>query len=111
MTTPMAEARRCSRTGPVSGCGGGPAGRAPGPTPGVDLWWSGKHSHHGGNVQVITAPDGWPLWTSPVRPGREHDTTALRTHAEILPALTVERRCPGRDRDTGASVWLTRIRS
>lgn len=60
----------------------------PGPTPGVDLWWSGKHEHHGGNVQVITAPDGWPLWTSPVRPGREHDTTALRAHSEILPALT-----------------------
>jgi DDE superfamily endonuclease len=62
--------------------------RIPGPTPGVDLWWSGKHDNHGGNVQVITAPDGWPLWTSPVRPGREHDTTALRTH-DILPLLTV----------------------
>lgn len=61
--------------------------RMPGPTPGVDLWWSGKHANHGGNIQVITAPDGWPLWTSPVRPGREHDTTALRTHPEILPAL------------------------
>jgi DDE superfamily endonuclease len=61
--------------------------RIPGPTPGVDLWWSGKHANHGGNVQVITAPDGWPLWTSEVRPGREHDTTALRTHPEILPAL------------------------
>ncbi len=36
----------------------------PGPTPGVDLWWSGKHHNHGGNIQVITAPDGWPLWTS-----------------------------------------------
>jgi hypothetical protein len=47
--------------------------RPPEPTPGVDLWWSGKHDQHGGNVQVITAPDGWPLWTSPVRPGREHD--------------------------------------
>ena len=35
----------------------------------------------------ITAPDGWPLWTSPVRPGREHDTTAVRTHTEILPLL------------------------
>jgi hypothetical protein len=32
-------------------------------------------------------PDGWPIWTSDVRPGREHDTTAVRTHAEILPAL------------------------
>lgn len=59
----------------------------PGPTPGVDLWWSGKHHHHGGNIQVISAPDGWPLWTSPVRPGREHDTTCLRAHAEIMPAL------------------------
>src|SRR5436190_15124946 len=57
----------------------------PGPTPGVDLWWSGKHHNHGGNVQVISAPDGWPIWTSQVRPGREHDTTAVRTHSEILP--------------------------
>jgi hypothetical protein len=53
----------------------------------VDLWWSGKHHNHGGNVQVLTVPDGWPIWTSEVRPGREHDTTAARTHAEILPAL------------------------
>jgi hypothetical protein len=63
--------------------------RIPGPTAGVDLWWSGKHANHGGNVQVVTAPDGWPLWTSEVRPGREHDTTALRTHTAILPALVV----------------------
>jgi hypothetical protein len=61
--------------------------RTPGPTRGVDLWWSGKHANHGGNIQVITAPDGWPLWTSDVRPGREHDTTALREHPDILPAL------------------------
>jgi hypothetical protein len=68
--------------------------RAPGPTARadraearVDLWWSGKHAAHGGNVQVIAAPDGWPIWTSGVRPGREHDTTALRAHAEALPLL------------------------
>jgi hypothetical protein len=61
--------------------------RTPGPTPGVDLWWSGKHDNHGGNVQVITVPDGWPIWTSDVRPGREHDTTAVRAHTEILPTL------------------------
>jgi hypothetical protein len=61
--------------------------RTPGPTPSVDLWWSGKHDNHGGNIQVITAPDGWPLWTSQVRPGREHDTTALREHTEMLPLL------------------------
>jgi len=63
--------------------------RTPGPTPGVDLWWSGKHDNHGGNIQVVTAPDGWPLWTSPVRPGREHDTTALREHTDMLPLLAV----------------------
>jgi hypothetical protein len=32
-------------------------------------------------------PDGWPIWTSDIRPSREHDTTAARTHPEILPAL------------------------
>jgi hypothetical protein len=63
--------------------------RTPGPTAGVDLWWSAKCDNHGGNIQVITAPDGWPLWTSPVRPGREHDTTALRQHVEVLPLLAV----------------------
>lgn len=61
--------------------------RTPGPTKAVDLWWSGKRKNHGGNVQVVAAPDGWPLWTSDVRPGREHDTTAVRAHTEILPAL------------------------
>jgi hypothetical protein len=29
----------------------------PGPTCRVDLWWSGKHEHHGGNIQVVSAPD------------------------------------------------------
>jgi DDE superfamily endonuclease len=28
-------------------------------------------------------PDGWPLWVSPVRPGREHDITCARTHGLI----------------------------
>lgn len=59
----------------------------PGPTAGVDLWWSKKHKNHGGNIQVLCAPDGWPLWTSPVRPGREHDTTCLRTHPGLLETL------------------------
>lgn len=60
----------------------------PGPTAGVDLWWSGKHKHHGGNIQVVSAPDGWPLWTSGVRPGREHDMTAARTDPDLLQAIT-----------------------
>ncbi|MFJ8795999.1 transposase family protein [Streptomyces sp. NPDC102462] len=59
---------------------------APGPN-GADLWWSGKHKHHGGNVQVISTPDGWPFWVSPVRPGREHDTTCARHHG-LIDALT-----------------------
>ncbi|CAM5230286.1 hypothetical protein SALBM311S_07128 [Streptomyces alboniger] len=37
----------------------------------------------GGNVQVVSAPDGWPIWVSPVRPGREHDTTCARTHGLV----------------------------
>src|SRR3954470_12853987 len=65
----------------------GPTARADRSGRRVDLWWSGKHAAHGGNLQVIAAPDGWPIWTSDVRPGREHDTTALRTHAEALPLL------------------------
>ena len=56
----------------------------PGPTRGVDRWWSGKHRHHRGNIQVVSAPDGWPLWTSDVRPGREHDTTAARADPDLL---------------------------
>jgi hypothetical protein len=71
---------RCSAPGPTA--------RADRSDRRVDLWWSGKHAAHGGNVQVIAAPDGWPLWTSGVRPGREHDTTALRSHPEALPLLT-----------------------
>src|SRR3954468_14373904 len=66
----------------------GPTARADRSDRRVDLWWSGKHAAHGGNAQVVTVPDGWPIWTSPVRPGREHDTTALRAHADVLPLLT-----------------------
>jgi hypothetical protein len=60
----------------------------PGPTSGVDLWWSGKHQRHGGNIQVVSAPDGWPLWTSDVRPGREHDMSAARADPDLLARIT-----------------------
>lgn len=56
----------------------------PGDT-GADLWYSGKHKRHGGNVQVITDPTGYPVWVSPAEPGSTHDITAAREHA--LPAL------------------------
>jgi hypothetical protein len=65
----------------------GPTARADRSDRRVDLWWSGKHAAHSGNVQVVTVPDGWPIWTSDVRPGREHDTTALRAHTQALPLL------------------------
>jgi hypothetical protein len=47
----------------------------------IDLCYSGKAHAHGGNIQAVTAPGGFPLWVSEV----EHDITAARAHA--LPAL------------------------
>lgn len=52
---------------------------------GHDIWYSGKHHRHGGNIQVLTDPSGYPIWTSPVSPGSTHDLTAAREH--VLPAL------------------------
>lgn len=54
---------------------------------GADLWWSGKHKRHGGNIQVLSYPDGFPGWVSDVRPGREHDSTCAKAATELLPAL------------------------
>jgi hypothetical protein len=51
----------------------------------IDLWYSGKARAHGGNIQAVTAPDGFPLWISDAEPGSVHDITAARIHA--LPAL------------------------
>ena len=51
----------------------------------IDLWYSGKARCHGGNVQAVTAPGGFPLWVSEAEPGSVHDLTAARLHA--LPAL------------------------
>ena len=52
---------------------------------GHDLWYSGKHRQHGGNIQVVSDPTGFPVWTSPVEPGSTHDLTAARAH--VLPFL------------------------
>jgi hypothetical protein len=51
----------------------------------IDLWYSGKAHTHGGNIQAVLAPDGFPLWVSDAGPGSVHDLTAARAHA--LPAL------------------------
>ena len=42
---------------------------------------------HGGNIQVLSHPGGWPLWTFGVRPGCEHDTTCAKAEADLLSAL------------------------
>ena len=51
----------------------------------IDLWYSGKAHCHGGNIQAVMAPDGFPLWVSGAEPGSVHDITAARAHA--FPAL------------------------
>jgi DDE superfamily endonuclease len=51
----------------------------------IDLWYSGKAHAHGGNIQAVIVPSGFPLWVSAVEPGSVHDLTAARTH--VLPAL------------------------
>lgn len=51
----------------------------------IDLWYSGKAHEHGANIQVLTAPDGFPLWVCDVEPGSVHDLTAAREH--VLDAL------------------------
>jgi hypothetical protein len=70
----------------------------PGPIEGVDLWRPGKHHAHGGNVQVITVPDGWPIWTSQVRPGRGSPDSKRRVtrlpHATLRLATSANRREP-----------------
>ena len=52
---------------------------------GAESWYSGKHHRHGGNIQVLCDPTGYPVWVSPVSPGSTHDITAARVFA--LPAL------------------------
>jgi DDE superfamily endonuclease len=41
-------------------------------------YYSGKNRMHGMNIQVISAPDGTPLWTSGSLPGSVHDLRAAR---------------------------------
>jgi hypothetical protein len=51
----------------------------------IDLRYSGKAHVHGGSIQAVLAPDGFPLWVSEAEPGSVHDLTAARARA--LPAL------------------------
>jgi hypothetical protein len=36
---------------------------------------------------VLSDPAGWPLWTSDVRTGREHDTTCARAATGLIAGL------------------------
>jgi hypothetical protein len=47
----------------------------------IDLWCSGKAHTHGGNIQAVLAPGGFPLRFSPAEPGSVHDITAAHAHA------------------------------
>jgi len=51
----------------------------------IDRWYSGTAHEHGGNIQALPAPNGFPLWVSDVEPGSTHDLTAAREH--VLGAL------------------------
>lgn len=50
-------------------------------------YYSGKHQHHGVNVQVIDDAVGRLVWASPAMPGSVRDLTAARTHG-IINALS-----------------------
>jgi hypothetical protein len=58
------------------------------PESGHDLWYSGKHRAHGGNVQVVCDPAGFPVAVSDVQPGSMHDLAAARATG-FLAALQV----------------------
>jgi hypothetical protein len=46
------------------------------PDTGHDLWFSGKHKAHGGNVQIVSDPEGYPVAVAEVQPGSTHDLAA-----------------------------------
>jgi hypothetical protein len=46
----------------------------------IDVWYSGKHRAFGVNIQMITRPDGLPIWTSDGSPGHRHDRACAREH-------------------------------
>ena len=57
--------------------------RTKNPDTGHDLWYSGKHKAHGGNVQVVCDPDGFPVAVSDVQPGSMHDLAAARATGSL----------------------------
>lgn len=76
---------------------------------GHDLWYSGKHHRHGGNIQVLTGPDGYPQWVSEVEPGSTHDIAAARVHAlgALYPAAAAGLPTLADKGYTGAGIGVT----
>jgi hypothetical protein len=55
------------------------------------LYYSGKHHHHGVNLQGLMDPRrGDLVWISDGLPGSTHDLTAARTHTIITTATAAE---------------------
>src|SRR3954464_3826994 len=79
--------------------------RTPHPETGHDLWYSGKHRAHGGNVQVVGDPTGFPVAVSDAEPGSTHDLTAARVtgflRAPAPPSHRRPRRAARRGRPAG----------
>lgn len=65
---------------------------------GHDVWYSGKHKQHGGNIQVLTGPTGYPEWVSDVKPGSTHDITGSPHSRPACPAPSCCPRAPDPDR-------------
>ena len=61
----------------------------------VDLWWSGKHACHGGNMQIIAALDG-----GPIRSVFTHRPTRALDHTVGEPGAS----------DIRGRAWVARIR-
>lgn len=66
---------------------------------GHQLRSSGKHKTQGANVQIVADPTGFPVWSSPVKPGSVHDLTAA------APTASAPSTPPPRP---GYPPWLTR---
>ena len=52
----------------------------------IDVWYSGKARRHGGNVQAVFRPDGFPLWVRMPSPARS--TTSPPPAATPCPRCT-----------------------
>jgi hypothetical protein len=69
--------------------------------------YSGKHKHHGLNVQALTDEHGRLLWVSPVLPGKTTDLLAARRH-RILQRLHQHGLSPAGDK--GYQGWHKDVR-